>query len=387
MFRLHVIGNPYFPIDPNRTCDAYTEKIRKFCRLFNREHKVYYYGVEGNEKYVECGEFIPVISDKCYASLRKLTNNFTHPTYFAGALSPFEKEMRVLTAEFGKDLYRLIKDRYIKGDLVIHFCDSYDYDKYDLINIAGSNGGGYHKCFKYKVFETGSWLKNQMLDSDKSDSNILCTHIYPWFWPEDFPYKTQERRRKVYLYMARMTRSKGIHFFLEIVKYANQHDPDAEFWMAGGVDDYKDNLLTIDKEPIDLSTYNNLKYIGVLNGERRLEVLSEVSVLVQPTRYFEPCGWNVIEAMMMGTPVVAPKQGGFVETIIDKPNDERTGVLVDDLIDVKKWYDSIKLAEKIPSNTCRYHVLMIFSPEVAYCRYTEYFKQVLALEANKEKVE
>lgn len=54
---------------------------------------------------------------------------------------------------------------------------------------------------------------------------------------------------------------------------------------------------------------------GKVEPEQRKKLLSTSSCLFQPMIYTEPCGQNVIEAMLSGTPVIAMNYGGFINAI------------------------------------------------------------------------
>lgn len=64
----------------------------------------------------------------------------------------------------------------------------------------------------------------------------------------------------------------------------------------------------------------------------------------------EDFGMNVVEAMASGKPIIAPKEGGYKETVVDK----KTGILIDN-IDEDKIIEAIKIIGKNPGqykNAC-----------------------------------
>jgi len=64
----------------------------------------------------------------------------------------------------------------------------------------------------------------------------------------------------------------------------------------------------------------------------------------------EDFGMNVVEAMASGKPVIAPKEGGYKETIINK----KTGVLIDDITEEKIIGAVKELNKKIQENPLRF---------------------------------
>lgn len=67
-------------------------------------------------------------------------------------------------------------------------------------------------------------------------------------------------------------------------------------------------------------------YEGAVSGRRRSEFLGHARALLYPIEKPEPFGLVLIEAMMCGTPVVAPRAGAAEEVV----EDGVTGILVDD---------------------------------------------------------
>ena len=59
----------------------------------------------------------------------------------------------------------------------------------------------------------------------------------------------------------------------------------------------------------------NVSYLGLVTGERRIELLQNAAALVSATFYLEPGANVAVESMMCGTPVLATDWGVFTESI------------------------------------------------------------------------
>jgi glycosyltransferase involved in cell wall biosynthesis len=378
---LHVIANPIIPLDKIRKTDAYTEKIMKFCRLF-KDHHIIFYGQDGCQDLVNYNEYVPILPLNRYDALKKMTHNFTHPrTFMRGVEVPFSDEINKIMTEFGQKLKPEIIKRYHTNDLILHISDAFRISPYYIeINL---NMGGYHKCYEHIVYETLQWAKYN-IEQDLQDDQILTrgvnTVIYPWFEADQYLFQPEKKKPKTYLYLARLTDLKGINIFLSLATAMYNLDKECQFWIAGGIDEHdpnNPNRIKIDDVWTDLTTWPNTTYFGVVGHEKRNELLSTATVLIQPTRYFEPCGWNAIEAMLCGTPVVAPKLGGFVDTV----KDGTTGYLYPADTTYANMIKMINDASLLSPTMCREYAMKNFSPEKAYKNYCIYFDQVLQLYA------
>jgi len=66
----------------------------------------------------------------------------------------------------------------------------------------------------------------------------------------------------------------------------------------------------------------------------------------------EDFGMTVVEAMASGKPVIAPNEGGYKETIINK----KTGILIDDIDEIKLSEAILKLSEQLKKEPEKYRV-------------------------------
>ncbi len=57
------------------------------------------------------------------------------------------------------------------------------------------------------------------------------------------------------------------------------------------------------------------RYLGAIDRQQKLELLSKLHVLSVPTVYREPKGLYVLEALAAGVPVVQPEHGAFPELL------------------------------------------------------------------------
>ena len=383
--RLHVIANPIIPTDPNICTDPFNIKIIKFCRMFHRRgHYIIFYGVNECKNMVQCSEYHGIIGINEYDEAKRISNNFTHPNYMlidnqdiCGQIS------QKMWNKFGELLIPHLNTNYKKGDIVIHMVDDYAPSNFNcpMIHIDGGKGGGYYSIYKNAVFETYEYMKTfyKYLERNKEYCKIHNQKIiYPWFYPEDFTFNP-DKRDNTYLYMARCQKYKGLHIFLHLSTLIN-----ATFIIAGGCASWNPQTKILETGEIqdgkvvtfDLNLYPNVKYIGIADYNTRKHLLSTVKALIQPTQYIEPCGWNVIESMMCGTPVLVSSFGGFLDTVIHG----KTGFMCEfNVHPSPKLYDEwIKYIDKLDGldpYVIRQYAIDKFSEDNAYQKYLQLFSQ------------
>jgi glycosyltransferase involved in cell wall biosynthesis len=370
MISVHVIGNFVIPTDPQYEIDTNNIKIIKYCQLFIEiGYTVHFYGANGCQLYVDHTYYHPVISLSEYDEVKVATNNFTDPEYFMAISMKYDIIKNKLKNIFVSNTRNLLEQNYKTGDFVLHFSQSYPYQ--DMINIKMSH---YEKwdMYEYVSFETLAYMH---YEKSKIPNNCLKVSevISPWFDSNDYIFDPYNKYvTPTYLFMGKCHMHKGIHSFIEISKHYLQYN----FIIAGSTINYDHNtgLMNIGRirgnedNYIDLSILPNVKYVGLVDRITKRELLSRSTALIQPTYYFEPCGWNVIEAMISGTPVLVPHFGGFIDTVIEGV----TGYLNKPT----EWIPNIEKVRSLRPIDCLVHVVNNFSRDKTVKSLKNFFKNV-----------
>lgn len=376
--RIHVIANIFIPTNPKHTTSAHTIKVIQICELFHSKgHYVFLYGDSEARDYVSASEHVSVIDINEYREASESSNNFTDPRYMMIGSVKYAQIHSLIESTFYKQLCIKLENNYEEGDIVFHIADNVSPSKFNktMIHIDPSHMGGCSVSSNV-VFITEAWY-NEFI---KCDSHVKLTPIenstiiLPWFDPKDF-YISKNKERDIFLYLARCTGIKGFDHFMNLAKYFTNKT----FWIAGGCIAYNSETgefiseSFIDKyrfaqKCYNLNDYPNVKYWGVADAKLRKKLLSETSVLIQPTEYLEPCGWNVIEALLSGTPVITPNKGGFLDTVSDE-----VGIKYENNETWSTWSTYLSKAQLIDPNTCRNYAVKKFSADRAYQEYINFF--------------
>jgi len=373
MFSLHIIANAYVPSDPKYEIDAHNIKIIKYSKLLKEMgYIIHFYGASRCEKHVQYDYYHSVISIEEYDTVKKETNDFTNPEYLMLGSERLNDIKSKLERKFFDAMYNLLSKNYKRGDFVLHFFQNYTNDN-DMINIRMAHGGGTWNMYNYVSFETNEYMEKE-ISQTINDKLKVADVIYPWFDSNEFIYDPGNKyATPTYLYMARCHMWKGIHHFLDFSRVyleynfiiaggTLEYNPDTGLMNIGHIEGTKDNY-------IDLNLYPNVKYIGPVFGNQKKELLSRVTALIQPTCYFEPCGWNVLEAMISGTPVLVPNFGGFIDTVIPGITGylNRSG----------DWIANIEKVRQLKPIDCLTHVVNNFNKDSAKKSVKKFFDRVL----------
>ena len=150
-------------------------------------------------------------------------------------------------------------------------------------------------------------------------------------------WRTQNDKKKdYYLAGGRLARAKGIDIIIEA--FTKLKKPLKIF--GRGFAGYDRNI----KYQISNSKYKNIEFLGEVSDEEKLELMRNAKAYVF-TSFDEDFGITPVEAMSVGTPVIAYRSGGVQETVIDG----KTGIFFDEPI-VESLVKAIKSFDKLRIN-------------------------------------
>ena len=141
-------------------------------------------------------------------------------------------------------------------------------------------------------------------------------------------FKKINRKENWFLYMGRVETYKGVDLAIKACAMAN-----VPLKIAGT----GDNLEQMKELVKNMNKKGLIKFLGYVSDEEKINLLSRCRALIFPVRN-EDFGIIPVEANSAGTPVIAYREGGVLETISEE--NPKTGVFFDK-------YDAESLAEVI----------------------------------------
>jgi glycosyltransferase involved in cell wall biosynthesis len=179
---------------------------------------------------------------------------------------------------------------------------------------------------------------------------------------EEFPVGTGEGG--YLLFLGRMSPDKGAHRATEVafktgmplVIAAKMREPWEHRYFERNVQPYLND---------------DIRYVGEVPHEEKLELLANARALVFPIRWNEPFGMVMIEALACGTPVLAFPEGAAPEVV----QHGKTGFLCQDQ---QEMIDAIGRLDEIDRADCRASVEGYFSTERMVREHIELFEEVVA---------
>jgi len=179
------------------------------------------------------------------------------------------------------------------------------------------------------------------------------------------PTVTQPENYLVWL--GRLVPEKGPHLAIEAARAM-----DMPLILAGTIDrhvgeatDYYEHKI---KPCID---GERVKYIGPVNMQQKIDLLSRAKAFLNPITWEEPFGMVMIEAMAVGCPVIAFARGAAPEIVAHG----RSGYLVHDLNEMIQFIGKIDALDR---KVVRAHVAENFSAESMANKYMRIYRKVRA---------
>ncbi|MGI8848204.1 MAG: glycosyltransferase family 4 protein [Candidatus Dormibacteria bacterium] len=170
---------------------------------------------------------------------------------------------------------------------------------------------------------------------------------------------------KYLLWMARICDEKGTDLAIEAAQRAG-----IPLVLAGPVRQSRDRTF-LEERVLPLVDGERVRWVGEVAGRAKADLLAGARALLVPSRWDEPFGLVMAEAMACGTPVIALPAGAARELVIHGIN----GFLVND---VGAMADAIARACDIDRPACRRSVAERFSVEIVIEAYERLYRRAIA---------
>jgi glycosyltransferase involved in cell wall biosynthesis len=348
--RFHVVSLPHTQVSSAYASCAYTEKVRKFCRMMHeRGHTVILYAGEQNE--APCTEHVVCISEA--ERLAACGGGHFTSAPFNPSLPHWKKFNGRVIAE--------LKDRLDKTDFICviagiahkPICEAYP----NHLNVEF--GIGYGGTFaNYRVWESYAWmhhcygydLAKAGRGAHDADGKWFDAVIPGYLEPESFPVVT--KKQPYLLYVGRMIERKGIAVAVQVAKACGY-----PLIMAGPGTPPKDNVVD---------------YVGEVGPAERADLMGNARALLAPTVYLEPFGNVVVEAQACGTPTITTDWGAFTETNVNGLTGFRCHVL-------QEFVNAVEAVERLDPVKIATRARALYSLDAIGAQYQRYFERLSLL--------
>jgi glycosyltransferase involved in cell wall biosynthesis len=150
-----------------------------------------------------------------------------------------------------------------------------------------------------------AWISVSKYVAERHAAHGITSTVLPNFVSgmEAEPGSGFEQRRGA-VFVGRLTPQKGVHDVLALA----EAEPELPITVVGAGQ-------LADEDCRLASTLPNLNFAGFVSPERVIELLSSARVHLMPSRWQEPGPMAPLEAMAVGTPVVAYRNGGLADYV------------------------------------------------------------------------
>jgi glycosyltransferase involved in cell wall biosynthesis len=348
--RIHLVSLPHTLLTKSYDWCAYTAKLRRFVdMLVMAKHTPIVYGPDIHDDVHPAAEYVPIVDGadrlEWFGAEEWDTNHvFNH----WDTEHPSWRTMNTRAAD-------QIRQRWQPGDLlglIAGRCQEQIVTELaDLQPLVVEWGIGYSGVLtgSHKVFESYAWAHHVAGYYRTDDLAFFDTVIPNCFDSDDFEYSDQPG--EYLLYMGRPNPRKGLPIIADIASRT-----DVPVLIAG--------------QPGPEIPHT--KYVGLVTGMEKAQLLAGARAVLVPTTYLEPFGGVAVEAMMSGTPVISTDWGAMTETVVTGVSGYRCRMLSEFLIAV----DAIAGLDR---QRVRDHALARYSTTVGSQLYGRYLDRVALL--------
>ena len=183
---------------------------------------------------------------------------------------------------------------------------------------------------------------------------------------------TVKQPERFFVWLGRFVPEKGPHLAIEAAKKAG-----VPIVLAGTIDQHMQESVDYFEQVIKPHlNHQQVKYIGPVDMEQKIDLLSRARGLLNPIQWEEPFGMVMIEAMAVGCPVIAFARGAAPEIVADG----RSGFLVHD---VNEMAQCISRVDELDRMVVQAHAEHNFTAQAMAEKYTKVYKKIIASSIGK----
>lgn len=208
--------------------------------------------------------------------------------------------------------------------------------------------------FKLNLISISNWMQ-KVYRSQGFESRVCYNGVNL----EKYPLKRKRGDRL--LFLGRISRIKAPHVAIEVAKKANMGLD------VVGATNFVDDPSYVEHVK-SLCDGEQIKFIGEVSHAVKLNYLQNAKALVVPSTWGEPFGLHVVEAMAVGTSVLAFPDGGIAETV------KQGGILCSD---VDSMVNAIPDLGRITPTMCRKNA-ELYSREKCAENYLKIYEEILS---------
>ena len=243
--------------------------------------------------------------------------------------------------------------RIPKGTEIVHFMAPPEEECWPLMPCSGlltvhGNGKPDEKFPKNTVF----------LSQDHARRHGRKTYVHNGVDPSEYVFDPKGKDQR-YLFLSKTSwKVKNLAGAMSLASQA-----DVQLRIAGGNRPYGLRLRSLFS--------SKFEWVGPVTGKKKADILSRARALIFPVRWPEPFGLVVVEALMSGTPVIAPPIGSLPELI---PSE--VGKLIE-LSDVSTWISTLRAGLDRDPEACRSFALSKFHYHVMTQNYVSIYQRCI----------
>lgn len=209
-----------------------------------------------------------------------------------------------------------------------------------------------------RFYTISSFIANKLIDNGFPQNKIYILPNAIETVDKEQEKSLNSEERKYITFIGRLTEEKGFYDFIHI----SQDMPEYEFRVAG------------DKQGINMELSNNIRLLGKLDKEELKELYKNSKLVLFLSKWYEPFGLILIEAMKYSVPVISYKIGATSEII----EDNKTGFLVEKG-NIQKIEEKIK---ELLDNSSLYNNIVKLGRERVEAQYSveKYYNRLIEKE-------